>query len=1254
MNLRLKRTVSVAAVSLVALAAYHVAAVRLIEPQFDDPADDSNPPPPFVDQAPRSLAPYFAAGSWELDNPTKIEGDRSKLLFKKYENVDSNHVRLEPCAILFFPNGEAPGATSQRVIVLEAPKAILQFEGTADVQKMKFGQFQGGKMIGPIAIHGTPSRPAANDEIFADTPGDLQLTPELLSTDAPVNFRYGPNEGHGRQLRIHLLPSDRPQGKRGGANIGGIHSLELLHDVVMRLVPGTSGMMPLDARPQHTAPKPAAVAAPVANPRMGPPPIPNDEAPSRPSVLGPAAGTQQVNSEPQPPVDIRCQGPFNFDVSRSIATFEDHVDVVRIFPGGVTDRMTSDALSVYFAPKTLSPSAAAAGAAPANPSAANAPKPSAADASNPRAASNRTSNLEPRRIEARGNTVILRAESNGVYARAAHIDYDIVTGRVVLDDERELILQQFVNAIHCRSLEYTPGEPGRLGRLEAIGPGWLRAIPRQASAMPNGRPHAEQQPLLSPSAPIGVTQLGLPVVSSHRPPQTVGQFFEAHWTQKLTMRPEGGEHVVSILGDARAGMTGEGELAADQIYLWLREVPVTDKSGIEQAPAGAPSATPRWQVVADKLLARPNVRVDSPQLSGSTGLLEAWFEQAGPQSLPARAPNAFAGPNEQPGAALSRQATPAVPPTIGTRGPLGPGLAAGADPRTAQPPRQPQQHFDVFGDHIMVKFLTSAPRTEVQDITIDGRARFGESQTTVPGEVPLLVTGEQIEVLKANAPDTLVTVTGKPAEVAARGLEMYGDVVHLDKGSNRAWIDMPGHMKLPASQSAALASPSFAAAPNAMASSSAYPPVDKRFAVENGTPPSIMRPAAPADPMIVTWKDRMVFDGRTAHFEHAVEGESKSRHFKTDLLDVSLRRRIDFAQPRMEEQVKIDRIDCQGGMWMETRSFDPYDPEKLLSLDRMQTRDLSINETTGEIFGHGAGWLTSIRRGLPDPAHQNRPPAAFDSTNRPSSLSENRRGLSPFAAGTTTVVGEQKGTVPLSADGSRMGIKATTVAQTGPAPTAKPASGRHRSSRSGGLLSEKSQLNYLNVQFDGPLSGNINLHEIVFHDRVRSVYGPIMSWEDQLNPDDTDDLGDGGALMTCDLLKVRQTNDKPPSGAADRHPIELEAIGNASVEGEQYRATGYRMTYTESKDLLILEGDGRSDAWLYRQEHPGDPRADTNAKTIYVYFGHAADGSRSIRQVSVKNPSFVELNQLPGQAAATAAPDSKPADPKANKRGAKQ
>ena len=65
-------------------------------------------------------------------------------------------------------------------------------------------------MDGPVTIHGTPSRPGANDEIFADT-RDVHLTPEKITTDAAVDFRLGPNAGHGRQMLIKLLPPSKPR-----------------------------------------------------------------------------------------------------------------------------------------------------------------------------------------------------------------------------------------------------------------------------------------------------------------------------------------------------------------------------------------------------------------------------------------------------------------------------------------------------------------------------------------------------------------------------------------------------------------------------------------------------------------------------------------------------------------------------------------------------------------------------------------------------------------------------------------------------------------------------------------------------------------------------------------------------------------------------------------------------------------------------------------------------------------------------------
>ena len=50
-----------------------------------------------------------------------------------------------------------------------------------------------------------------------------------------------------------------------------------------------------------------------------------------------------------------------------------------------------------------------------------------------------------------------------------------------------------------------------------------------------------------------------------------------------------------------------------------------------------------------------------------------------------------------------------------------------------------------------------------------------------------------------------------------------------------------------------------------------------------------------------------------------------------------------------------------------------------------------------------------------------------------------------------------------------------------------------------------------------------------------------------------------------------------------RRAVELEALGNAVVENITFTARGNRITYAEAKDLLILEGNGRSDAELLQQ-----------------------------------------------------------------------
>ena len=75
-----------------------------------------------------------------------------------------------------------------------------------------------------------------------------------------------------------------------------------------------------------------------------------------------------------------------------------------------------------------------------------------------------------------------------------------------------------------------------------------------------------------------------------------------------------------------------------------------------------------------------------------------------------------------------------------------------------------------------------------------------------------------------------------------------------------------------------------------------------------------------------------------------------------------------------------------------------------------------------------------------------------------------------------------------------------------------------------------------------------------------------------------------------------------------------------------FTAHAHRMTYTEAKDVLMLEGDGRNLAELYRQDRPGAESGHTQARQI-LYF-------RSTEQVSVNGagPSDINLGPAPPKA----------------------
>ena len=95
----------------------------------------------------------------------------------------------------------------------------------------------------------------------------------------------------------------------------------------------------------------------------------------------------------------------------------------------------------------------------------------------------------------------------------------------------------------------------------------------------------------------------------------------------------------------------------------------------------------------------------------------------------------------------------------------------------------------------------------------------------------------------------------------------------------------------------------------------------------------------------------------------------------------------------------------------------------------------------------------------------------------------------------------------------------------------------------------------------------------------------------------------------------------PLSGGSGGN-LELTALDNVVAEGTDFLARCARLTYTQAKELLILEGDGRSDAELYQQKGgEGTDASPLKAQKI-LYF-------RKTGQAKVEGLHSLETNQAP-------------------------
>ncbi|MCE5268500.1 MAG: hypothetical protein LLG00_11505 [Planctomycetaceae bacterium] len=550
---RFRRITASLAIVVSAYWTYDLLAVPFIEPPADRPISrrpdgKGETTEEFGKRQRESIRPLFPSDAWELQNPTILESNRAKLIFQQYQNHPDGRVEIHPCAIVFPYDGPARDEDQliRQSIVLEAPGgAVLQFDPPLDLRNPKLGRLVGGQLVGPITIRSGWKEPGPEDDLLITT-RDAELSERAVSTPHPVDFRWGPHVGRGRDMIIKLLrrPST-PGAPVTGPNIAGIELFEMRHIEHLHFDLGQTD-------PGRT--------------------------PKQPSI----------------PVEIRCRGPFRFDVLRRVATFRDSVDVMKLNPTGPADQIACEQLSLFFVGRSetkfrRNPSALPAQAQDPN-----------ADPSKP---ATPAVDLVAQRLEARGNPVVLTAPSQTLSARGSRMEYNLLTNAIALEGGQEVFLQQSTNEIHARSLRYQSAGEGRLGQAQAEGPGWLRG------------------------------QLA----------DRTGRQLEAAWRDQLRIVPDGQNHVISLTGDAALNCPGTGQLQAREILFWLTELP-------------SPNPRERSRLQPNRMLARNAVRMNSPQLSGEVEQLEVRFQETDRGSLqnqvmPRGSQNAFGASQARPNGA---------------------------------------------------------------------------------------------------------------------------------------------------------------------------------------------------------------------------------------------------------------------------------------------------------------------------------------------------------------------------------------------------------------------------------------------------------------------------------------------------------------------------------------------------------------------------------------------------------------------------
>ena len=222
------------------------------------------------------------------------------------------------------------------------------------------------------------------------------------------------------------------------------------------------------------------------------------------------------------------------------------------------------------------------------------------------------------------------------------------------------------------------------------------------------------------------------------------------WQKSLTWQPiaEGG--VLRLEQDAFCRAEAFGEMRADQLELYLRQLTST---------SGAPS-----DFQPDRLIADGNVQVRSPRLHVDTQALQ----------LVVRAP--------------PRKPLPA---------PVSPDLG---NPRRGRRPSwfspDAGSGLQLQAERIELQAIRAADGFDVDSARLLGTVECREFPSAA-GVSRLAIRGSELQLQRISQSTARFDLVGEPAIVDAESIQLTGTNIHGDAGQNAVWMDGPGTALLP-------------------------------------------------------------------------------------------------------------------------------------------------------------------------------------------------------------------------------------------------------------------------------------------------------------------------------------------------------------------------------------------------------------------------------------------------------------------------